>query len=279
MAQGISGTTDISGYFNNILEDAVFVARDNMIMPSLVTGYTAQGWADRKLSIYPQVSAASVGEEEDFSNPTVFGKSSLATLTPGEIAAQVILTDREIETDPQDARGNASRELGMAIADKIEDDLLGLFNDFTNNTGTAGSAFTLQQCGEAAAELRANNARGPFAFVLQPYHWLDIWKEIGKPSTSVVAQNAANAAMADYFVANLLNATWYQHANIDAGTAVYSAVFNREALALDMRRAPRMEPERDASKRAWELNITAGYATGVRRATFGEGLLGDATAP
>jgi phage gp46-like protein len=97
MAQGTSGTAQISGYFNSILEDALFVARDSMIMPSLVTQYSAVGWADRKLSIYPQISATAVAETSDYANPTSFTKSAQATLTPSEIMAQVILTDRRAE--------------------------------------------------------------------------------------------------------------------------------------------------------------------------------------
>ena len=42
-----------------------------------------------------------------------------------------------------------------------------------------------------------------------------------------------------------------------------------DALALDMRRAPRLEPERDASRRGYELNLSAVYAHGVWRPKFG----------
>lgn len=251
-------------------------------MPALVTPYSADGWADRKLSIYPQITAQTIGETEDLSTPTVFGKSSLATLTPIEIGAQVILTDREMDTDPQSARANAARELGGAISDKIETDLVTLFSSFsTNAVGTAGSSFYLHQVASIIAKLRNQKARGPFNVVLHPYHWYDVWVEIGKPSTSVVASNAANAAMSDYFVANLVNAQFYQHSLIpvDGSDDAVSGVFNREALALDTRRAPRLEPERDASARAWELNITAGYAKGVRRDAFGGKITADATAP
>lgn len=282
MATGTTGTADISGYFNNILEDALFVAREDSLMPALVTNYNASGWADRKLSIYPQIAAQTIGEKEDITTPTVFGKSALATFTPIEIAAQVILTDREVETDPDAARANASAELGGAISDKIETDIVTLFRSFTKNTGGgAGTAFALVQVANALAYLRNQKARGPFAVVLHPYHWLDVWVEIGKPSTSLVATEAANRAMNDYFVANLINAQWYQHALIpvDGSDDATSAVFNREALALDTRRAPRLEPERDASLRAWEVNITAGYAAGIRRDAFGVKLLADATAP
>lgn len=283
MTQGYSGTANISDDILAIHEDAWFIARESVLMPSLVTPYNSGGWEDRKLFTYPQISATTVGETQDYSNPTVFGKTLSVTLTPAEIMAQSILTDRRIETDRQNARNDCAQELGMAISDKIESDLLSLFDSFTtnDNSSTGGTAvFSLQLVANSIADLRTQKARGPFYVVLHPYHWLDVWNEIGKPSTSVVAADAANRAMADYFVANLVNAQWYQHAMIDTtSNKATSAVFNREAMALDMRRSPRLEPERDASKRAWELNETAGYAYGIRRDAFGAKIEADATAP
>lgn len=283
MATGYSGTADISGYFNAILEDAMFVLREDSLMPQLVTLYgDSSGWEDRKLSKYPQIAAQTIGETEDLNAPTVFDKQAEVTLTPIEAAAQVILTDRRIETDPQNARADAATELGGAISDKVETDLVTLFLSFTTSKGAgAGNAFTLTSVANGLSVLRNAKVRGPYAVVVHPYQWLDVWVEIGKPTTSVVASEAANKALNDYFVANLVNAQWYQHSLIpvDSSDDAAAGVFNRQALALDTRRAPRLEPERDASKRAWELNITAGYAKGVRRNVCGVKLISDATAP
>lgn len=282
MTQGTSGTAQISGYFNSILEDALFVARDAMIMPSLVTQYSAVGWEDRKLSIYPQISASAVAETDDFANPTSFTKSAQVTLTPSEVMAQVILTDRRIATDPDSARVDAASELGNAIRDKIETDLLNLFDSFTDDHSSTGgtASFSTTLVGNAMASLRASKAQGPFYCAVHPYQWLDIWIEIGKPTTSLVAQNAANAALSDYFVANLINCLWYQNALIDTtSNKATAAVFNRQALALDTRKTPTLEPERDASKRAWELNMSAGYAVGVRYNAMGVKIESDCTSP
>lgn len=91
----------------------------------------------------------------------------------------------------------------------------------------------------------------------------------------------ANQALRDYFVGRWVNVLWFTNANIaiDASDDAISGIFNPGALAFDSRRAPRLEPERDASLRAWELNMTAGYAHGVRRDTFGVQYTADATTP
>lgn len=56
-------------------------------------------------------------------------------------------------------------------------------------------------------------------------------------------------------------------------------MFSREALALDVRRAPRLEPERDASRRGWELVMSAVYAHGTWRPEWGVQIFTDATTP
>ncbi len=84
----------------------------------------------------------------------------------------------------------------------------------------------------------------------------------------------------NFFVGNVSGVDIYTSANISiiTGTDAYCAMFSREALALDIRRAPRLEAERDASARAWELNMTAVYAHGVWRPTWGiQGIFNAAT--
>jgi len=165
----ISKVSDLNSLFNTIFEDALFVAREQNLMANLVTKYSAKGWMDRKVSIYPTVSAQSVSEGVDFANPTTFDKTVLATLSPGEVMAQTILTDRRIDTDPDDARKDASTELGNAVSTKIDTDLVGLFSSFTTGKGSAGAALTIAKCAAAVSVLRKNMAMNPIYVVLHPY--------------------------------------------------------------------------------------------------------------
>ena len=87
--------------------------------------------------------------------------------------------------------------------------------------------------------------------------------------------------MRDYAVGAWIGAQWFTDANIatDGEGDAYSGVFHREALALDTREPMTMEVERDASKKAYELNASAAYGVAVRRAEFGVALIADATTP
>jgi hypothetical protein len=276
--------SSISGFYNPILEDALFVARDNTLMAQLVTPYSGQGFMTRKLSIYPQLSAVTKPEGDDFANATEFTKTSQATLTPGVIMVQVVITDEEMATDPENTAQNAAIEMGNAIATKIDTDLVGLFSSFSAGKGSANSALALSNCAAAIAVLRNNKVpMSQTQFVVHPYHWHDIWLELGKPTTNFVAPEVANQALRDYFMAdaNVAGARWYTSANIsvDGSDDAVSAVFNRGAIALDTRQQPELEPERDASKKATELNMSAGYAFGIRRNSFGVKITADATEP
>lgn len=280
----VTQQSDLNGLFNTIYERAKFVARERNLMAALVDNRSATGWMNRVVPIRPTISAVTVEETEDFSAPTTFGLSTKATLTPGEIIAQVVLTDRDMDTDPNGAVNDATFELGGAMATKVDEDLVGLFASFTETKGDgAGNTATLENLAAAVSVLGYNKARqfGVPNIVLHPYHWHDVWVELGKPSTNVVASDVANQALKDYYVSDMLACRWYTSANIaiDGSADAVSGLFVTPAIMLDTRRAPRMETERDASARAYEINMTAGYAYGIVHQEYGVNFTADATEP
>lgn len=283
MAQGASTVSSLNSLFNLIYEDALFYATEANIMIPLVTPASATGWAARKVPKYPDYPVAQqVDEYEDYNNPQELTKSAV-TVTPYEYMAQAILTDRRIETDPDNARTDAARWLGQAISNRIEASLLGLFSSLTTGIGSAGSSLTLAKVMAAISILRnRSKGGGPIYVVLHPYQWYPIWKSLGSPPQNYPFQGEiANQALRNNFIGNWLGALWFQSANIsiDSNDDAYGAVFTREAFILDTRKRPTLEPERDASLRAWELNMSVGYGVAIRRDEHGVYLLGDASTP
>lgn len=278
----ITTKSDLNSLFANIYEDALFVAREMNIMVNLVRNFSARGWMTRNLSVRPQLTAQDVDDGVDYANPTTFGRTSLANLTPGEVITQVVLTDQDIETDPDNAREDASREMGGAIATKIDVDLVGEFGDFDTDKGTSGSSLTIARCAAGVSVLRNSSIPNPLYFVLHPYGWHDIWTELGQPSANqAFLGEVANQALRDFYTGRWLNADWFVNANItvDSTPDAVSAVFSPQAIGFDSRKAPMLEPERDASLRSWELNFTAGYAHEAIRTDYGVALTHDATEP
>ena len=133
------------------------------------------------------------------------------------------------------------------------------------------------------AVLRAKKAPYPYFTVLHPYQWYPLAKAASVASSS--ATNAAPSLLEEvnnmFFVKQVGGVFIFVSSNftIDANDDAKPGMWSRDAIALDIRRQPRIEPERDASRRGWELNLSTIYAKGVWRPTFGVQGIFDCTAP
>lgn len=267
----------ITAYIGTIYEDAMFIARDQTVMSGLVTTFTDQrGIAPRKSSEYEEGTVASVAETDDLASQQ-FTPSVIATLTPGEYGGQFLLTDQRVESDPFGVQQDAAMELGNAMAQSVDVALLGDLASLTGGTVDvgAGTALTWSDIMDARSLLRAQNAPPPYRCVLHEYQWLNLAKEFG----TVEIQPATTAIQNQFYVGRLYGVDFYTTNSLSPGTVVTGGMFSPTALALDVRRAARMEPERNASLRSTELNLTMLYAHGVWRPKFGIQLIGDASAP
>lgn len=163
----ITTYSDISTLLTDIWEGALVVARDNNIMAALVQNYTGRGMQPRKSSIYGTVNFSAVGETDDIVAQG-YSRTAKATLTPGEVAASFFLSDQRVESDDQDIVGDASRELGIGMAQKIDTDLVGTFSSVTGGSVGAGGTITWGHVLAAQSILRAANAPAPYVCVLHP---------------------------------------------------------------------------------------------------------------
>lgn len=274
----VSDIQSPTDYIQKIYDDAMFVARDNELMSNLVTNLSGQGIAPRVSSEYSSANISAINDDDDLTSQS-FKPSVLSTLTPSEVGAQYLVTDQRMESDPMGVMAASAQELGFAIANKIETDLISNFSSFTGGTaGVAGSALTWGRFFAAVAQLRTQNAPGPYYAVLHPYQWHDLSKEAAVSGMQNTPQ-FGDAVMQNRVVARAAGVTIFESSNITAGTAAVAGVFAPMALALDIRRAPRIERERDASRRADEINLSAVYAHGVWRPKFGVKLIADASVP
>ncbi len=277
----VSDIQSPTDFIQKVYEDAMFVARDQNLMASLVTTYTGEGIAPRVSSQWSSTSISAVNDDDDLTSQA-FTPTVLSTLTPSEVGAQYLITDQRAESDPFGVQQAAAVELGQAIATKIETDLVGDFTSFTGGTvGAAGSAMTWGRFFAAAAQLRAQKAPGPVYAVLHPYHWHDLASEASIAGTNFNAPQFGDDVMRNRFVGMAAGVMIFESANIpvDGSDDAISGLFTPMALALDVRRAPRIEDERDASRRATELNLSAVYAHGVWRPKFGVKMIADASIP
>lgn len=266
--------SDISGFVNTIWEQAILVARDNNVMTSLVRVFNDRtGLAVRSNQQYGGATMNQVAETDDLVGQA-FTPSAIATLTPVEFGAQYFLTDSRIESDPFAVRNDAAQDLGQAMATKIETSLMSdFYGDMTGGTvGASGSLLTWLYVLAMQAQLKARLAPLPYYFVCSPYQWYQLTKAASLAGSATNAPLSMLETFKDnpYYVGTNYGINFFVSGNVETATNdSYTGMWSRDALALDIRRPPRLEVERDASRRGYELNMTCVFAHGVWRPLFG----------
>jgi hypothetical protein len=275
MAATTSATLD--DLFANIIAQARFTAEEQSLMLGLVTQYNIGNQAGKTIQVpkYPAIAAADLTEGTDMTSTTV--STSSVSITVGEVGAQVLLTDLAAM-----GAGNPAEELGTvlgnAIATKIDTDLIALFDGFSGSIGTAGAEITVADLFKAAATLRANKVTGVINAVVHPYQAYQLKANLTNTFANPNGGDLQNEAMRNGYVGTIAGINVYESANvsIDGSDDAKGAVFAPEALAIAMKRDFQIEPQRDASNRAFELNATAIYGVGELDDSFGVEVLSDA---
>lgn len=279
--------SDISSIAQKIQEDAIFVVREMGQMQGLVTVFTdASGLTPRTGYKYNQMSAKVVAEADDLTS-SAFTPSADQTLTPFEIGLQAVISDSRVESDgrvPDNYMADVTRELGLAALDYVESSLIGDMASLTGGTiGAAGSAITWSYLAAAIAQARYVNKSNsiPLACVLHEYQWAVLAKSasIAGATVAAVAPNFQEQITSAGFVAQFMGVPIYKVFGGLVSTNFTGGVFPRISLAIDWRRPVRIRPERDESRRALELNLSAVYAHGVWQPQRGIQFTFDASAP
>lgn len=270
-------TTTLDDLFVNIVAQARFTAEEQSLMRNLVTMYNIEAQAGTTIQVpkYPAISAAALTEGTDMSSTAV--STSSVSITVAEVGAQVLLTDMAAM-----GAGDPATELGVvlgnAIATKMDKDLIALFDGFSTSLGATTTEMSASYLFQAAATLRANKAPGRLVAVLHPYQTYALKANLTNTFANPNGGDLQNEAMRNGYVGTIAGIDVFESANItvDGSGDAKGAVFAPEALALAMKRDFRIEPQRDASNRAWELNATAIYGVGELDDSYGVEMYFDA---
>jgi hypothetical protein len=280
----LNPSTDIDSYIQTIFDDAVFVAREASFMVPLVSqfGDTTDERKPRQRSDYNEATISVISEVDDLASQA-FTPTPGNTITPSEAGGQFFLTDTRVSADPFTVRSDAAEELGMAMANKINDDLLSNIASLTGGTvGAAGTSITWGHFFATLAQLQnATKKRAPYVCVLHEYQWFVLAKSAAVAATVTNAPNFQDEIMMRWYVGTVgpVDIFTTTDLTVDASDDASGGMWQRQAIAFDGRRPIRMEPERDASRRGWELNMTSVYAHGVWRSDFGIVMTFDASTP
>lgn len=270
----------IKTVINAVWEAAFMTAREMNVIQPLVTNFTdMNGSGPRQWTNYSGGTVQTIAETDDMS-AQAFTHAVAGTLTPVQKGAQYFLTDQRIASDWEPASRAAGRDLGEILSVQVDTDLAGNFASYTGGTvGTAGGTLTWANVMAAMAKLRANLAPAPYACVLRPEQWYYLVSVASNVPTLFQSDEWKNSFTRNYYVGSFGPVNFFIDSNITAGTACTGAMFSREAQAFDLRRAIRIEAQRDASRGGggYELNATIVYAEGIYRPTFGVKMIGTST--
>jgi N4-gp56 family major capsid protein len=266
--------------FANIVQAAQFTLSEKTVIRPLVHNYDMTGSPGLTAQVpnYAAIAAAGLTEGTDAAN-TAWNTTS-TTITATEVGVMVTLTDLATSASVGDLAAAAGRQLGDAMAKKVDDDLAALFSGFSNSVGSGSAEVSIEDFFKASATLRTNNAPGPYTAVIHPYQAHQL-KKLLTNAGSTISHNLSevgNTALKDGFVGRLAGIDIFESTCVTgaSGGNYIGAAFSQDALGFVLKRAMKVEAQRDASMRGTEYVGTIAYGVAETFDDYGVGILGDA---
>jgi len=278
MADETTSST-VSELYTEIVAEAQFVIQEQSIMKNLVKNYAiAGGGKSVEVPIYAAVAAAAVAEATDLANTAINPTS--VTITAAEVGVMTTLTDLAKNSAPRNVAADIGRLFGEAIAKKMDQDLIALFDGFSTAVGTDSAAITPALLFNAASTLRALGLPVNETYcVLHPKIAYDL--KSGLTNTFAgLDTDLSNEALRNGFIGQIAGIKIFETGNMsNTGTAgdYKGGIFHKDALAIAMMQDIKIETQRDASLRADEIVATAVYGVGELHDSYGIEVVADSS--
>ena len=266
----ITNTTTLNDLLPSIVAEALFVASEKSIMRGLVRNYTLSAGQGKTVTvpIYPKQTAAALTEG---TAPTFTAVSTDgATLTVSEVGLTAQISDLAIMASASNVVSDIGRLFGEAIARKMDADLLAKFDTFSGYVGGVSTTASPALIFQAIAKLRSAgyDTANDCAIVLHP----NVAYDVASTLTSTFAAPASmvgNDALRNGFMGMLGGVPVYQSSLVGATSASGGAggdyacgIFHKDALGLAMMQDIRIESQREATKRGFDIVGSAIYGVG-----------------
>jgi N4-gp56 family major capsid protein len=270
MATGLTNTTSLNDLLPSIVAEALFVASEKSIMRGLVRNYTLAAGQGKTVTvpIYPVVTAAGLTEATAPTQQQIVTDG--ATLTVSEVGLTATISDLAMMASASNVVSDIGRLMGESIARKIDTDLMALFMSFSTNTvGGTSTTATAALLFQAIAKLRSQgyDTSNDCAIVLHP----NVAYDVASTLTSTFAAPASaigNSALENGFMGMLGGVPVYQSSLVPVETGGSAAgdyacgIFHKDALGLAIMQDIRIETQRSALKRGYDIVGNAIYGVG-----------------
>lgn len=270
MAVQTSTTGDLAKASREMIAKALFTEEHNAPMVGLVEMFQLKQGEDT--GVFPkfgQMDMDPLVDGQDMVDSKDLGMSAVSVQT-SEVGAKVILTDKLLRQNVAANWQGVGRQLGDAAARRKDEDLLGLFSalngasDYGATGRILGSANSISAIGRAKNFKMGNDLR----LVHHPNAILNLAKDlsvigIAGGTRYPLTSGFSVERLANFWTGIRLNGTSvFEDGNIDidASSDGVGAIFAPDAMGILQSIGWRKERQRDASLRAWEMNMTADYA-------------------
>lgn len=266
MAQETTSTTVTEVIERNAYAASQLYFAENPGLAGLVAKKDLSGMATlvARFPIYDKVNAAAIAEATDFTTNSQIDTSNSVDVTVSEHAIKFTITDLGNEATVDNiarAEGEGSivgQMAAEALQRRQDQDIAALFSGFNSSTGSNSGAITSTLLITAIGQLDIDNIpRNPRSVVLHPFQWRTLIPSYD--DGSVYGNQGKQVVTAGMVSDNLYGAKLFVTANVATATVSGSTVwagaaFHPSAAALATKGPmPKLEAERDASLRAFEV--------------------------
>src|SRR3990167_2123629 len=276
-----------------VIEQARFTAEHNAPMLGMMERMRLpKGAKSVTVPKVAQMTAAALADGVDLAGSEDIGMTT-TSLTSGEIGLKVILTDKLIRQENEDAFRIVGRQMGDAVARKKDRDVIALFTALNGGTllGSAGLDLEVGNVATLVGFAKANKFPNPVSIVHHPWATFHIALSFlgfagggagGVPGAGAVMSTTSEgeSLLKNFYEFSISGVHVYQDGNIDAdgsGDGV-GAVFSREAMVYLESVGFNTEQQRDASLRGTEVVVTADYGVFELDDSYGAGVTAQVSA-
>jgi N4-gp56 family major capsid protein len=263
-------TTYNDTVYSAIIADMVLDAlMAHVVTPPLLRRFDLRNQPSKSVDVpkADKFTAAAVSEGTELANTAL--TTAKATGTAGEVGIMATVTDVLEVSDIPAAHAARLKQLGRAIADKIDVDITALFASFSSSVGTTTVDLSLANLLTAIYTLEVANAPKPYVGVLHPIQINDMrvalesnanapFRSMGIQSGTNELGPAGNGFAGEWFGLPLYFSTNVPTANAGADRAggVFSVNY---ALGMVEKWASKIVPMYWPPIRGWVLTATANY--------------------
>lgn len=258
--------TVYSAIIADMVLDALMAA---VVTPPLLRRFDLSNQPSKSVDVpkADKFTAAAVNEGTELANTAL--TTAKATGTAGEIGIMATVTDVLEVSDIPAAAGARLKQLGRALADKIDVDITALLAGFSSSVGTTTNDLTLANILSAIYTLEAADAPKPFVGVFHPVQISDMRTALETNANSPFQSQGIQAGTnelgpsgigyaGEWFGIPLYHSTNVPTANggDDRAGGIFSVNY---ALGMVEKWASKIVPMYWPPLRAWVLTATANY--------------------